>query len=57
MHLAALEDHADVVPVLLAAGADPRIRDNRHDADAIGWAEFFQRSEIVRILEAHAMKS
>ena len=57
LHLAAMQDHADVVPPLLAAGADPRVRDNRHDADAIGWAEFFQRPEIVRILEAHTTKS
>lgn len=57
LHLAALQDHADVVPLLLAAGADPRIRDDKHDADAIGWAEFFQRADIVRILEAHTTKS
>jgi hypothetical protein len=38
--------------VLLAGGADPSIRDSRHDADAIGWAEFFQRAEIVRLLKS-----
>jgi ankyrin repeat protein len=50
LHLAAWHDHADVVRSLLAAGADPTIKDNRHDADAIGWAEFFGRTEIAEIL-------
>jgi ankyrin repeat protein len=54
LHLAILEDHIDVVPVLLAAGADPSIRDTKHDSDAMGWAEFFKRTAIIRLLEAHA---
>jgi ankyrin repeat protein len=57
LHLAAMQDHPEIVRILLAAGADPRIRDSKHDSDAIGWAEFFQRQEIVRLLEAHADKS
>jgi hypothetical protein len=35
---------------LLDAGADPRIRDSKHDSDAIGWAEFFRRMDIVWML-------
>jgi len=54
LHLAALGDHPEVVRQLLSAGADPRIHDSKHDSDALGWAEFFRRSEIVRILEEHA---
>jgi ankyrin repeat protein len=50
LHLAILGDHAEVVRVLLDAGADPAIRDTNHDSDAMGWAEFFRRSEIVEIL-------
>jgi len=50
LHLAVMHDHADVVVPLLASGADPRIRDSKHDSDAIGWAEHFQRSGIVRVL-------
>ena len=49
-----LAGHADVVRLLLAAGADPSIRDSKHDSDAIGWAEFFGQPEIVQILKAHA---
>jgi ankyrin repeat protein len=50
LHLAASQGHADIVRVLLAAGADPRIPDSKHDSDAIGWAGHFQRPEIVQIL-------
>jgi len=51
LHVAARHGHADVVRLLLAAGADPSIRDSEHDSDAIGWAEFFQQPEIVKILQ------
>jgi ankyrin repeat protein len=50
LHLAVLGNHADVVRILRDAGADPTVRDTKHDSDAIGWAEFFGRSEIVQIL-------
>ena len=52
LHLAVLGGHADIVRVLLNAGADARVRDSRHDSDAIGWAAFLQRQDIVQILEA-----
>jgi ankyrin repeat protein len=51
LHLAASQGHGEIVGILLAAGADPRIRDSKHDSDAIGWAEFFKRPEIVEILK------
>jgi ankyrin repeat protein len=57
LHLAVMQDHPEVVRLLVAAGADPRIRDSKHDSDAIGWAEFFRRQDIIRILEAHAPKT
>jgi ankyrin repeat protein len=51
LHLAVLGDHPDAVRALLEAGADPAIRDSKHNSDAIGWAEFFQRSEIAAMLK------
>ena len=54
LHLAAAHGHADVVRLLLAAGAEPSIRDSKYDGDAISWAEFFQQPNIVQILKAHA---
>jgi ankyrin repeat protein len=51
LHLAASRGHAEIVRLLLDAGADPRIRDTKHDGDAVGWAEFFKKPEIVQLLK------
>jgi ankyrin repeat protein len=51
LHLAVMQGHVDVARVLLAAGADPRIRDSAHDSDPLGWAEFFQRPDLIQILK------
>jgi ankyrin repeat protein len=50
LHLAILGNHPEVVRLLLAAGADARIRDSKHESDAVGWAEFFGRGEILLLL-------
>ncbi|HMC56610.1 MAG TPA: ankyrin repeat domain-containing protein [Gemmatimonadaceae bacterium] len=50
LHLAVLAGHADVATVLLAAGADSSIKDSKHDSDAVGWAEFFGRADLVQLL-------
>ncbi len=50
LHLAALAGHPDVARVLLDAGADPTIHDTQHDSDALGWAEFFRRLDIVEMI-------
>ena len=52
LHLAVLENHLDVLRLLLDARADSTIRDTKHDSDALGWAEFFQRAEMVQLLKA-----
>jgi ankyrin repeat protein len=57
LHLAASRGHADAVRLLLDAGADPGIHDSRHDSDAIGWAEYFRRPEIVQLLEESRKKA
>ena len=54
LHLAASRGHADMVRLLLDAGADPAVRDSMHDGDALGWAEYFTQPEIVRILKERA---
>jgi ankyrin repeat protein len=54
LHLAAAQGHAEIVRLLLDAGADPTIRDTKHDGDALGWAAFFKRPEIVRLLRDRA---
>jgi ankyrin repeat protein len=56
LHLAVMHGHTQAVQLLVDAGADPTIRDSKHDSDPIGWAEFFGRKEIMRIL-AGAVKT
>ena len=51
LHMAAWGGHADVARKLLVAGADPTIKDTKHDSDALGWAEFFGRLEVIRLLQ------
>jgi ankyrin repeat protein len=57
LHLAASRGHAEMVRLLLGAGADPSLRDSRHDGDAIGWAEHFRHPEIVEILKNRSSKT
>ena len=56
LHLTAFSGSTEVARLLLAAGADPAIRDSKHESDAIGWAEHFGRPELRRVLEAGAAK-
>lgn len=51
LHLAILGDHAPMVRLLLNAGADQTIRDSKHNGDALGWADFFNRTAILAILQ------
>jgi len=52
LHLAAWHAHKEVVRMLLDAGADQTIEDSKHHGDPLGWADFFQRHEIVQMLKA-----
>ncbi len=53
LHLAVLAGHVEMVRVLLAAGAETTIKDSAHDSDALGWAEFFRREDLVDIITSH----
>ena len=36
--------------LLLDAGANPKIKDAKHDADVLDWAQFFGQPSIVALL-------
>jgi ankyrin repeat protein len=56
LHLAAMQGHVTIARMLLEAGADTTIRDSKHDSDPRGWAEFFERFEIVALIDASSAK-
>jgi ankyrin repeat protein len=51
LHYAAKCDSREVVDVLLAAGANPRLKDGEHEATASDWARFFGNFELAGYLE------
>jgi ankyrin repeat protein len=50
LHMASWRCSADAARALLEANANPKIKDNKHDGDALDWAEHFGCVEIVKLL-------
>jgi ankyrin repeat protein len=40
----------DIARLLLDAGADPDIRDDKYNATALGWADFFGRADFADLI-------
>ena len=53
LHLAASRGHIEIVRRLLAAGADVRVCDSKHDGTPLDWARHFGQPGVVELLEAH----
>ncbi len=41
---------------LLDAGADPNVRDDKYDATALGWAQYFGRENFAAMIKEHGGK-
>jgi ankyrin repeat protein len=52
LHMTMEHGALDIARMLLDAGADPDIRDDKYDATALGWAEFFGRDEFAALIRA-----
>jgi len=50
LHMTMESGAIEIARLLLDAGADPNIRDDRHHATALGWAEFFGRDELAELI-------
>lgn len=46
LHFAVEQNRLELVQLLIEAGGDPYIEDDKHHGDAFGWADFFSRKEI-----------
>jgi ankyrin repeat protein len=53
LHMCAERGLTDIAALLLTAGADTTILDDRFQADALGWAEYCKRPEVARLIRAH----
>jgi ankyrin repeat protein len=54
LHVTAENGALDVAQLLLDAGADPAIRDDKYESSALGWAEFCGQQEIAQLLRDRA---
>ena len=50
LHMTIESGAIEIARLLLDAGADPNVRDDRHHASALGWAEFFGRDEMAELI-------
>jgi ankyrin repeat protein len=50
LHVSVERGAVDIMHLLLQAGADPNIRDDKFGATALGWAEFFGRRELAELI-------
>lgn len=57
LHLAAQNDRAEMVSLLLRRGADPRIEDARYQSTLRGWAEHGDAREAAAVLRDRAERS
>lgn len=54
LHYAAKFGDAPMIRLLLAGGADPTLRDRITDTTPEGWADFFERREVIPLLRGAA---
>jgi ankyrin repeat protein len=50
LHMTVESGAIDIARLLLDAGADPNIRDDKYHATALGWAEFFGRDDFATLI-------
>jgi ankyrin repeat protein len=50
LHMTTESGAIEIARLLLDAGADPNVRDDRHQATALGWAEFFGRDDMAELI-------
>jgi ankyrin repeat protein len=53
LHMSVEKGAIDIARLLLEAGADPNIRDDKVNATALGWADFFGRGDLVELIRAN----
>jgi ankyrin repeat protein len=55
LHICAERGLAEIAALLLAAGADTTLLDDRFQADALGWAEYCKRPGVAKLIRARRL--
>jgi ankyrin repeat protein len=50
LHMTAADGNVEIARMLLDAGADPSIHDDKYDNTALGWAEYCEQPQIAKLL-------
>jgi ankyrin repeat protein len=50
LHMTAESGAIEIARMLLDAGADPDIRDDKYDATVLGWAEFCGQQQVAQLI-------
>jgi ankyrin repeat protein len=50
LHMTIESGAVEIARLLLDAGADPNIRDDKYEATALGWADFFGRADFAELI-------
>jgi ankyrin repeat protein len=51
LHMTVENGAIEIAQLLLDAGADPNIRDDKYDATALGWAVYFGRQDFAALIQ------
>jgi ankyrin repeat protein len=50
LHMTVESGAIEIARLLLAAGADPNIKDDKYNATTLGWAEYFGRDDFATLI-------
>jgi ankyrin repeat protein len=53
LHMTIENGAIEIARLLLDAGADPNVRDDKHNSTALGWAKYFGREEFAKLIRGH----
>jgi ankyrin repeat protein len=55
LHVTAANGAVEIARLLLDAGADPGIHDDKYDATVLGWADYCERPEVAQLLRGRGV--
>ena len=55
LHVTAANGAVEIARLLLDAGADPGIHDDKYDATVLGWAEYCEQPEVAQLLRGRGV--